>query len=146
MMIAPKQVSRDRKSNAGISLLEIMVVLAIIALVVGLAAPRVMENFGRAKSIVAETQMNNVKGALQLFYIDIGRYPSEAEGLESLLRQPSGTRDWNGPYLDNIEDIQDPWGRVFLYRRPGTDGPFGLSTYGRDGQPGGTREDSDIVL
>ena len=135
-----------RKPNAGISLLEIMVVLAIIALVVGLAAPRVMENFGRAKSTVAETQMNNVKGALQLFYIDVGRYPSEAEGLEALLRQPSGTTDWKGPYLDKGEDIEDPWGRVFLYRNPGKEGPFDLSTYGRDGHPGGTREDSDIVL
>ena len=135
-----------RKPNAGISILEIMVVLAIIALVVGLTAPRVMENFGRAKLTVAETQMNNVKGALQLFYIDVGRYPSEAEGLEALLQQPLGASDWKGPYLDRGEDIKDPWGRVFLYRSPGKEGPFDLLTYGRDGHTGGTREDSDIVL
>ena len=135
-----------RKASAGISLLEIMVVLAIIALVVGLAAPRLMDNFGRAKSQAAEIQMNGVKGALQLFYIDVGRYPSEADGLEALIRQPTGATDWNGPYLDNNEETQDPWGRAFLYRIPGKESPFDLYTYGRDGHPGGTREDSDITL
>ena len=139
-------VSHKRKSNAGITLLEIMVVLAIIALVVGLAAPRIMENFGRAKSQAAEIQMNGVKGALQLFYIDVGRYPSEAESLEALLRQPSGAPGWKGPYLDKSKDIQDPWGRLFLYRSPGKEAPFDLYTYGRDGHPGGTREDNDIYL
>jgi general secretion pathway protein G len=134
-----------RKSNAGISLLEVMVALAIIALVAGLVAPRVMDNFGRAKSTVAETQMHNVKGALQLFYIDVGRYPSEAEGLEALLTQPAGTANWEGPYLDQRGDIQDPWGRVFLYQSPGKEGAFDLSSYGRDGHPGGTREDRDII-
>ncbi len=138
--------SHRRKLTSGISLLEIMVVLAIIALIVGLAAPRVMENFGRAKSTIAEAQMNSVKGALQLFYIDVGRYPSEAEGLDALLRQPSGASDWKGPYLDSGARLEDPWGRIFLYRSPGREGPFDLSTYGRDGHPGGTREDRDIVL
>lgn len=141
MTIAPR-----RKHNAGISLLEIMVVLAIIALVVGLAAPRVMDNFGRAKSQAAEVQMNGVKGALQLYYIDTGRYPSEAEGLMALIRKPSGTTSWQGPYLDRQEDIQDPWGRVIIYRSPGQEAPFDLSTYGRDGHPGGTKEDRDINL
>lgn len=134
----------QRKTNAGISLLEIMVVLAIIALVVGLAAPRLMENFGRAKSQAAEVQMNGIVSALQLFYIDVGRYPSEAEGLNALLGQPSGAVDWNGPYLNKPEDIQDPWGRGFLYRQPGKDAPFDIYSYGRDGHPGGTKEDKDI--
>lgn len=138
--------SASRKRNAGVSLLEIMVVLAIMALVVGLAAPRVMDSFGRAKSIAAETQMNNIKGALQLYYIDVGRYPSEAEGLEALIRQPGGTSNWRGPYVDGVDDIQDPWGRTYLYRFPGRDKPFDLSTLGRDGHAGGTKEDSDIVL
>ena len=139
-------VLRKRKKNTGISLLEIMVVLAIMALVVGLAAPRIMENFGRAKSQAAEVQMNGIKGALQLFYIDVGRYPSEAENLDALLRQPSGAANWKGPYLDKTKDLQDPWGRIFLYRSPGKEAPFDLYTFGRDGHPGGTREDSDIYL
>jgi len=139
-------IPTGRKKNSGISILEILVVLAIISLVVGLTAPRIMDSFGRAKSKVAEVQMNSVKGALQLFYIDVGRYPSESEGLMALLSEPSGTQNWRGPYLDKPEDVQDPWGRVYLYRIPGKDGAFDLYTYGRDGHSGGTREDSDIYL
>ncbi|MVO18478.1 type II secretion system major pseudopilin GspG [Parasedimentitalea huanghaiensis] len=135
-----------RKRNAGISLLEIMVVLAIIALVVGLAAPRLMGNFGRAKTMVAEAQMENVKGALQLYYIDLGRYPSEAEGLKALLSAPTGAKGWRGPYMDKEEDISDPWGRILLYRSPGTDKAFDLVTYGRDGHPGGENEDGDLSM
>lgn len=135
-----------RKSNTGVSLLEIMVVLAIIALVVGLTAPRVMENFGRAKSQAATVQMNGIKGALQLFYIDAGRYPSEAEGLAALVAQPSSVQNWRGPYVEGKGDITDPWGRVYHYRFPGTDGSFELGSYGRDGHPGGEREDEDLEL
>ncbi|MEX0301157.1 MAG: type II secretion system major pseudopilin GspG [Leisingera sp.] len=135
-----------RKRTSGISLLEIMVVLAIIALVVGLAAPRLMGNFGRAKSMVAEARMENVKGALQLYYIDLGRYPSEAEGLQALLSEPSGSGNWRGPYVDSLEDLDDPWGRQLLYRSPGKEKAFDLFTYGRDGHPGGTSEDEDLFL
>jgi general secretion pathway protein G len=140
------KIPSKRKGTAGVSLLEVMVVLAIMALIVGLTAPRLMDNFGRAKSQSAEVQMNGVKGALQLFYIDVGRYPSEADGLEALIRQPAGITDWNGPYLDKTEDIQDPWGRAILYRNPGKERAFDLYSFGRDGHPGGTREDSDITL
>lgn len=137
---------KKRKHSAGISLLEIMVVLGIIALIVGLTAPRLMENFGRAKSTFAEAQMNNIKGALQLYYIDVGRYPSEAEGLSALVNQPSGSDGWRGPYVDRSDDLMDPWGRGYLYRSPGQNRPFDLLSYGRDGHSGGTREDSDITL
>ncbi len=139
-------MSSIRKTNAGVSLLEIMVVLAIISLMVGLIAPRVVENFGRAKTTIAETQMNNIQGALQLYYIDVGRYPSEAEGLEALLRQPSAVSNWRGPYLSKEDETKDPWGRVYKYRYPGADGNFELLSYGRDGHPGGNKEDSDIEL
>ncbi len=136
--------NKSRQSETGISLLEIMVVLAIIGLVVGLAAPRVIGSFGRAKSQVAEIQMASLKGALQLYYIDVGRYPSEAEGLNALLEQPIGTQGWNGPYLDSREETLDPWKRVFIYRQPGQVHPFSLTSLGRDGHAGGTKEDKDI--
>lgn len=138
--------SLRRNPTAGLTLLEIMVVLAIIALVVSLTAPRLMESFGRAKSQAAEVQMNTIKGALQLYYIDVGRYPTEAEGLTALLQAPSGAADWDGPYVDDSEDIMDPWGRTYLYRYPAEDGGFALETQGRDGQPGGSKEDRDITL
>ncbi|WP_368040319.1 type II secretion system major pseudopilin GspG [Ruegeria atlantica] len=135
-----------RKKDSGFSIFEIMVTLAIISLLVGLAAPRIMESFGRAKSKAAEIQMHSVKGAIQLFYIDVGRYPSESEGLDVLLIEPAAIANWRGPYLDKAEDIRDPWGRIYLYRSPGKNGAFDLYTLGRDGHSGGTREDSDIYL
>lgn len=135
-----------RKPDAGLTLLEMMVVLAIIALVVGLGAPRLMENFGRAKGQAANAAMANVKAAVQLYYIDTGRYPSENEGLSALMAAPAGVTGWGGPYLDDSTATVDPWGRAYLYRFPGADGTFDLMTLGRDGQPGGAREDSDITL
>ena len=143
-MIAASRTRRRR--TAGLTLLEMMVVLAIIALVVGLGAPRLMENFGRAKSQAAGAAMANLRAAVQLYYIDTGRYPSEAEGLDALLQAPSGTTGWAGPYLDDAKATVDPWGRGYLYRFPGAGGGFDLVTLGRDGQPGGSGEDSDITL
>jgi general secretion pathway protein G len=124
----------------------VMVVLAIIALIVGLAAPRLMESFGRAKSRTATIQMENVRGAVQLFYLDVGRYPSEAEGLQALLAAPDSVGGWLGPYVDDAEDLNDPWGKPYLYRSPAETKPFSITTYGRDGRAGGTSEDSDISL
>ncbi|MDD9733704.1 type II secretion system protein GspG, partial [Mameliella sp. AT18] len=89
-----------RNPRAGMSLLEVMVVLAIMALVIGIAAPRFIDSFGRAKGQSALIQMGNLRAAVQLFYIDMGRVPSPAEGLEALIRAPRGTTDWRGPYID----------------------------------------------
>ncbi|MEP3893192.1 MAG: type II secretion system major pseudopilin GspG [Litorimonas sp.] len=138
-----KSVFPPRK-DSGISLLEVMVALAIIAMVAALVAPRVMGSFGRAKSKAAEIQLTNIKGALQLYYLDVGQYPSETDGLSGLLTQPTAASNWNGPYIDNSDDIQDPWGRPIRYTFPTENGGFGLLSLGRDGQPGGTQEDKDI--
>lgn len=133
-----------RNKNAGVSLLEVMVALAIIALIAGFAAPRILETFGRAKSQAALVQMGNIKSALQLYYLDTGQYPSEAEGLAALISTPVALEGWAGPYLDREDDILDPWRRPYIYKYPGTDGSFDLMSYGRDGMAGGTREDKDI--
>ena len=135
-----------RHAKSGVTLLEVMIVLAVIALIVGFGAPRLMESFGRAKSQAAEVAMANLKGAVQLFYIDTGRYPTTGEGLSALITAPADVDGWKGPYLDGDADMTDPWGRPFTYVAPGEAGPFGLTTLGRDGQPGGTGEDSDISL
>lgn len=137
---------RKRNPRRGLSLLEMLAVLAIIAIIVGLGAPRLIESFGRAKSQAAMVSLSSLKGAIQLYYIDTGRYPSEAEGLSALVTAPSDVTGWRGPYVDGDEDITDPWGRTFLYAVPEGEGSFSLSTLGRDGQPGGNGEDSDISL
>lgn len=121
----------DDTQNRGISLLEIMIVLAVIALIMGLVTPRVIGYFGRAKTQTAEIQMTHLKGALQLMYIDMGRYPSEAEGLTDLITAPAGSTGWQGPYLEDPAGLNDPWNRQYLYRFPGEEKAFDLTTYGR---------------
>lgn len=138
--------AKRRHPRAGLSLLEVMIVLAIIALVAGLAAPRLISTFGRAKSQAAQIQLANIRSALQLFYVDVGRYPTESENLDVLVVIPSDGTNWHGPYLENADGILDPWGRRFIYRFPGSTGAFDLLSYGRDGKAGGTSEDSDISL
>lgn len=133
-----------RNPRAGVTLLEVMIVLAIIALIVGFGAPRLMDSFGRAKSQSAEVSISNLRGAVQLYYIDTGRYPSDAEGLQALLAAPEGVTGWRGPYLDGTADLTDPWERPFVYASGGSDTPFTITSLGRDGQPGGSGEDSDI--
>jgi general secretion pathway protein G len=143
-MTRRKHAKRNRR--AGVTLLEIMVVLTIIALIAGLTAPRLMDSFGRAKSRTASLQMENLKGAVQLFYLDVGRYPSEAEGLDALITVPGDAENWQGPYLEGPKALRDPWENRYLYRSPAEDKPFEITTYGRDGRAGGTKEDSDISL
>jgi general secretion pathway protein G len=137
---------KKRNRQAGLTLLEVMVVLTIIALIAGLAAPRMMDSFGRAKGRTATIEMENIKGAVQLFYLDVGRYPSEAEGLDALLAAPAGAENWQGPYLDGPDGLNDPWENRYLYRSPAGEKPFDITSYGRDGRAGGSREDSDISL
>lgn len=132
--------------TAGLTILEMMVVLGIMALVIGLVAPRAIDYFGRAKTQTAEIQMRQIQGALQLLYIDTGRYPTEAEGLSALVSAPGAMTGWRGPYLTDEAGLVDPWGRGYLYQSPGQEGPFDIVTEGRDGQPGGSGEDTDIRL
>ena len=139
------QDRQRRSSERGVTLLEVLVVLAIIALIATLAAPRLLESFGRAKSQAAEVQLTTLKAAIQLYYLDVGQLPSQSEGLGALLSAPTGVSGWSGPYIEQ-GDLKDPWQRDWIYRQPGTAGLFDLTTFGRDGQPGGTNEDRDITL
>lgn len=136
----------QRNKLAGVTLLEMMIVLAVIALIVGIGAPRLMETFGRAKGQAAEVEIATLKGAIQLYYIDTGQYPTAAQGIAALISAPAGVAGWRGPYLDGDTDPLDPWGRAYIYTAPNNNTSFRLSTLGRDGQPGGTGEDSDISL
>lgn len=127
-------------------MIEILIVLAIIGMVATLVAPRAISYFGRAKGQTAEIQLSNIKSALQLMYIDIGRYPTEGEGLTLLMVVSGSVKNWQGPYLDDEDGLKDPWSRNYLYRIPGEIKAFDLYTLGRDGQSGGTKEDADIFL
>lgn len=133
------------RGDAGATLLEILVVLAIIALLAGVVGPRVVGYLSKAKSTAAELQLDNLKVAVELYYVDLGRYPTEEEGLAALLARPANATDWAGPYLEATEALTDPWGREYLYRAPGENGrPFDVLSFGRDGVEGGSGEDADL--
>lgn len=132
----------NRKSGA--TILEVLIVLSIIALIAAVVGPRVIGYLGTAKSETADLQINNLASAVQLFYVDTGRYPSEAEGLSVLLNRPAGDSTWNGPYMPTAEALIDPWGRDYLYEPPADDSSFSIRSLGRDGSTGGGGEDADL--
>jgi general secretion pathway protein G len=134
-----------RGPERGFTLIELLVVLAILGLLIGLVAPQVMKYLGRARSDAARVQIQNIAGALDLFRLDMRRYPSQQEGLQALVEMPTGDTGWNGPYLQQKRVPLDPWNRPYLYRIPGEHGEYDLYTLGADNAPGGTGEDQDVT-
>lgn len=124
-------------ARAGYTLVEMLVVLAIIGSIVGLVGPRVLNYLSESKVKTAQIQMENISSALDLFYLDVGRYPSTEEGLAALARRPAGASVWNGPYLKSGAVPKDPWGHDYLYRAPGQNGPFDIGSLGPEGREGG---------
>src|ERR1043166_2500667 len=124
---------------------EILVVITIIGLIMALVGPRVINYLGEAKVKAAKIQIQSFSSALDLYYLDAGRYPSSSEGLAALAQRPGGATTWNGPYLKGGVVPNDPWGRAYVYRSPGEHGSFDIVSYGSDGQEGGTGTAADIV-
>jgi general secretion pathway protein G len=128
----------------GFTLLELLVVVAIIGLLVAYVGPRYAAQIGKSEITVARAQMEALAKALDTYRLDTGHYPSAVQGLAALRERPAGEAKWNGPYLQ--KDVPaDPWGRPYVYRAPGRKGDYELVSYGRDGAPGGTGDNADIV-
>lgn len=134
-------LSRDDRADAGFTLVELLVVLAIIAMIATLVGPRVLGYIGTAKADTARTQVHNLANAVELYYLDTGAYPQADKGLAALMTN-DGSPGWNGPYLKNQSGLTDPWGRPYAYEV--SPGGFRIVSLGRDGAPGGTGEDADI--
>jgi len=133
-------------AGGGFTLIELLVVLAILGLLAAFAVPRVVKFLSSAKTDAAEIQIDNLSGALDLYRLEVGRYPTSEEGLEALIERPGGVSAWNGPYIDKREGLTDPWGQPYRYRYPGQNGPeFDLYTLGADDAPGGEGENRDVT-
>ena len=131
--------------NKGFTLLELLVVIVIIGLLAGYVAPRYFGQVGKSEVQVAKAQIESIEKALDQYRLDTRSYPTAEQGLDALTAKPANANGWAGPYLKKAVP-NDPWGRAYVYRVPGTKGDFDLYSLGKDGKPGGTGEDADIGL
>lgn len=129
---------------AGFTLVELLVVILIIGLLTGIIAPRLLGQANRSEVVAARAQMGAFDKALQAYRIDLGRFPTTAEGLGALVRPYGDQPRWRGPYLQN-EIPLDPWDQPYRYTNPGPNGKdFEIRSLGRDRTPGGEGDDADI--
>ena len=134
-----------RRRQSGFTLVELLVVLVILGLIMAFAVPQVIKYVGGAKSDSAKIQVERLSSVLDLYRLEVGRYPSQEEGLEALVERPAGAESWNGPYLKKADALTDPWGRPYVYQIPGQHGDYDLYSLGADGQEGGEGEDRDLT-
>ncbi len=132
----------NRKSEKGFSLIELIVAMVILAMLAAIVGPQVVKHVSASKPKATKIQIEDFGGALQLFALDMGRYPETGEGLEALIRNPGNAEAWNGPYLKKEELPKDPWQKPYVYRCPGSHGDYDLLSVGPDGTEGG---EDDIV-
>lgn len=134
------------KSESGITLLELLVVMVIIALFATLVGTRLWKNVATAKKTAAKDQIATFENAIEQFRLEVGRLPTQEEGLQALRLRPPAVEEskWNGPYLQKDVPL-DPWGNPYVYRMPGQHGEYDVLSYGRDSREGGEGEDGDVV-
>jgi general secretion pathway protein G len=129
---------------SGFTLVELLVVLAILGLLVGLVGPQVMKTLGSSKTKTARIQIEELGGSLDIYRLETGRYPTTSEGLQALVEPVADAKNWNGPYLKKSQVPKDPWGFDYQYRSPGENGAFDIWSLGADNREGGDGEDQDV--
>jgi general secretion pathway protein G len=133
------------KSQTGFTLIELMVVIVILGILIGIVAPRIMDEPGKAKQVKAKVQIKALESALKTYKLDNGAYPSTEQGLLALVEAPATAKNWrkNG-YLEKKNLPKDPWENEYIYLCPGVHGDFDIISYGADGVTGGENENQDI--
>ena len=133
------------RTAPGFTLIELLVVILIIGLLTAVVAPRFMGQVSKSEVTAARAQLDALDKALQSYRIDMGRFPTEAQGLRALVTAPQGDARWRGPYLQGELPL-DPWGNAYQYRSPAANGrDYEVLSLGRDRSPGGSGDDADIA-
>ncbi|MGF1631829.1 MAG: type II secretion system major pseudopilin GspG [Kiloniellaceae bacterium] len=139
------QAARRRRQQAGMTLLELLVVITVLGLLTAAVGTVALNYLGRAKTETTQLRIDQVSAGLDLFRLDMGRYPTEAEGLRALVEAPANAEKWQGPYLKKAEAIEDAWGSPFLYASPGQHGEVDIFSLGADKADGGEGENRDVT-
>jgi general secretion pathway protein G len=137
--------NKRNKKSAGFTLVELLIVMVILGLLSALVGPRLFGHLGSSKTKAARTQIELLGAALDMYRLDMGRYPASEEGINALAQKPADearAANWRGPYLKKKVE-KDPWGNAYVYSFPGQHGEYDLVSLGADGQPGGEGEDAD---
>lgn len=129
---------------AGFTLLELLVVMVILGLLAGYVAPKYFAQVGKSETKAALAQIVSLEKSLDMFRLDTGHYPTSEQGLNALVTRPQNEPNWSGPYLKKAAPL-DPWGRPYMYKFPGEHGDYDISSFGKDGQPGGQGDNADIT-
>ena len=140
---------QTHRANRGFTLIELMVVIAIIAIMAAAIMPKIVGRTEKAKRARAQADISSFKTALTAFYLDCGRYPTTSEGLAALIKPPAGIdpeKYQEGGYVDVAKIPKDPWGNDYLYVCPSVKSgkDYDLESYGKDGRDGGVKDNADI--
>jgi len=132
------------RGQAGFTLLELLVVLAILGLLAAVVGPQVLRYLGSSKTQAAAVQSKNIAAALNLYKLDVGSFPKKEEGLQALMKAPPSATFWNGPYLPDAGALVDPWKSPYQMKVPGDHGEVDVFSLGSDNAPGGSGDAKDV--
>ena len=138
-------MNHSRKRVSGMTLIEILVVLVLIGVVLGVVGGNFIGRGEKAKADAARIEIGQIGQSLDLYKLEIGRYPTTQEGLQALIAAPAGVNNWNGPYWKKSTVPKDPWGNEYKYAAPGQRGPYDILSWGADGKEGGEGVNADIT-
>ena len=135
---------RKKTKERGFTLIELLIVMVILGLLAALVAPKMFGKTDKAKQSAAKTQISLLETALDTYRLDVGKFPSNEQGLNALRAKPEDIKNWEGPYLPKAVPM-DPWGNPYIYKYPGDHGYYDIISNGADGMPGGEGQNEDIV-
>lgn len=130
--------------ESGYTLTEMLVVIGIICLIAAVLTPNLLGQLGRSRAKAAQLQLDTVASSVEIFKSDVGRYPTQIEGLNALVKDPGSLTGWTGPYVKSAQSLNDPWNDPILYKLAPDDRSFYVQSLGADGKTGGTGLDADL--